>query len=207
MRNFIDRLHKLSVDTYFRCRQNKLAEVAYEVLTAAYCPSTPPREKREENIVKNICNAFSDQKQFYQDVTIYAEKIHGSKSFVKFRNDLSEAKKDHSLVTKEMADMVVIAIATENDKILFEKIAFIQNKKEVTSNSVTWVIDQDQLFLLQNFPNFHGKSGLFYNKNDKDKNYTLHNTYGKLGNYGLFLSPGEMIFANAKLSLSTRICG
>ena len=103
---------------------------------------------------------------------------------------------------KEMADMVVIAIATEKDRILFEKIAFIQNKQEVFQKNKAgvqmgkrkWQIDQDQLFLLQNFPTFRVEGSAF-----PKRGYTLHNVYGKLGNYGLFLSPGEMVFANTKL--------
>lgn len=203
MLNFVKRLCELSTDTGFRYTQNKLAEIVYDTLIASY-------EDGEVKTVEDICDkfkAFNSQKLLPKDVTIYAEKFHGPKSFVNFKNVLSEKKDDKGYLTKEMADMIVIAIATEKDRILFEKIAFIQNKiQDKNSRKNAWDIDQDQLFLLQNFPTFKahkasrglgGKKGLFYTNEDTD--YVLHNTWGKLGNYGLFRSPGEMIFANAKL--------
>jgi len=89
--------------------------------------------------------------------------------------------------------MVIISVATKDREIVYEKTAFIQNKKEDSEN--VWKIDQDQLYLLHNFPTFKGEKGIF-RKNFNDDVVFQH--YSEtLGNYGLFQSPGEMILTNA----------
>ena len=88
---------------------------------------------------------------------------------------------------------VIISIATRESKIVFEKTAFIQNKKEDDNNQ--WKIDLDQLYLLRNFPTFKGNRGIF-RRNFNDE-VVFFNNSKTLGNYGLFQYPGEMIIANA----------
>jgi Fe-S cluster biosynthesis and repair protein YggX len=159
--------------------QNDLAKEIYDSLGKSYSNSAG-----EVKIVTDICNVINGKN--FNQFNMLANKIHGKRSYVEFDN------KDKP-TTKELADMVIISIATRKRKIIFEKIAFIQNKKEKDN---IWNIDHDQLYLLQNFPTLKGKTGLlkgFYGTND----VIFSNQSETLGNYGLLQSPGEMILVNA----------
>lgn len=122
----------------------------------------------------------------FDKLKFYAKKIHGATSYVDFQ-------RQNAPVRKEVGDMVIISVATKNREIIYEKTAFIQNKKEHTKNK--WKIDQDQLFLLHNFPTFKGHQGIF--KKSFSGNVTFLNHSQTLGNYGLFQQPGEMVLLNA----------
>jgi hypothetical protein len=136
-------------------------------------------------MVTKMCDIINGKS--FERLKFYTKKIHGAKSYVEFHNKTRKT-------TKELSDMVIISIATKNGNIIFEKTAFIQNKKESTPNK--WGIDQDQLFLLHNFPTFRGSKGIF--KSHFADDVILKNNSETLGNYGLFQSPGEMILINAK---------
>jgi hypothetical protein len=163
----------------FRRFQNTLSREVYETLGTSYSNSDG-----EVKMVTDMCNTI-DGKTF-EKFKFYSKKIHGTRSFVEFHNQ-------DKPTTKELADMVVISVATKNKEIVYEKTAFIQNKKEDTANN--WKIDQDQLYLLHNFPTFKGKKGIF-KTNYKDEVVFL-NQSETLGNYGLFQQPGEMVLINA----------
>jgi hypothetical protein len=163
----------------FRDFQNTLARKVYETLGTSYSNSDG-----EVKMVTDLCQAL--QGETYGRLKFHAEKIHGSRSFVEFHNQ-------DKPTTKELADMVIISVATRDREIVYEKTAFIQNKKEDTEN--IWKIDQDQLYLLHNFPTFKGEKGIF-RKNFGNK-VIFQNHSETLGNYGLFQSPGEMILVNA----------
>jgi hypothetical protein len=163
----------------FRSFQNSLAQKVYETLGTSYSNSDG-----EVKIVTDLCKAI--QGETYGRLKFYAEKIHGSRSFVEFHNQ-------DKPITKELADMVVISVATKDREIVYEKTAFIQNKKEDTES--VWKIDQDQLYLLHNFPTFKGEKGIFRKNFGNEVIFQNHSE--TLGNYGLFQSPGEMILVNA----------
>jgi hypothetical protein len=166
-------------DRNFLKFQNDLAKEIYDSLGKSYSNSAG-----EVKIVTDICNVINNKS--FKKLHFNANKIHGKRSYVEFDN------KDKP-TTKELADMAIISVATRSREIIFEKIAFVQNKKEKDN---VWDIDQDQLYLLQNFPTLKGKTGLlkgFYGTDNvifSDKSRTL-------GNYGLFQKPGEMILVNA----------
>jgi hypothetical protein len=122
----------------------------------------------------------------FDGLKFYTKKIHGTRSFVEFYNQ-------DKPVTTELADMVIISVATKNKEIIYEKTAFVQNKKEDTL--ANWKIDQDQLYLLHNFPTFKGKKGIF--KHNFSDEVAFLNHSNALGNYGLFQNPGEMILITA----------
>jgi len=163
----------------FRKFQNTLAREVYETLAKSYSNSDG-----EVKMVTDMCDAINGSA--FRGLRFYANKIHGTRSFVEFYNQ-------DKPTTKELADMVVISVATRDHEIVYEKVSFIQNKKEETEN--VWKIDQDQLYLLHNFPTFKGEKGLF-KRNFRDEVVFLNNSE-TLGNYGLFQSPGEMILVNA----------
>jgi hypothetical protein len=71
--------------------------------------------------------------------------------------------------------MLIVSLATENKTIVYERVAFIQNKKRRGSTG-KWTIDQDQLFLLHNFPSFDGVSGIYSGQ----KEVALLNAGGQL---------------------------
>jgi hypothetical protein len=135
-------------------------------------------------MVAEMCNTVNGKS--FDKLKFYSKKIHGSRSYVEFFN------RDKPITT-ELADMVIISIATMNKNIVYEKIAFIQNKK--TNNNGSWDIDENQLYLLHNFPSFKGSKGIF-KKNYKNEIIFLNHSQ-TLGNYGLFMNPGEMIILNA----------
>ena len=163
----------------FRAFQNSLARKVYETLGTSYSNSDG-----EVKIVTDMCNVID--RETFGKFRFYATKIHGSRSFVEFHNQ-------DKPTTKELADMVIISVATKDNEIVYEKTAFIQNKKENAEH--IWKIDQDQLYLLHNFPTFKGDKGIF---KQKFANEVIFQNYSEtLGNYGLFQSPDEMILVNA----------
>jgi len=179
----MDRLLGTFLDYYnqqdFRVFQNAFALKLYGILETSYSNSD-----NEVKIVDDMCEAIKGEK--FKNLKFYAEKIHGSRSYVKFYNQ-------NKSTTTELADMVIISVATKQREIIYEKTAFIQNKKESSKNN--WKIDQDQLYLLHNFPIFKGEKGII--RQNFDDNVVFQNHSETLGNYGLFKSPGEMILVNA----------
>jgi hypothetical protein len=179
----MDNLFRTLSDYYnspdFRKFQNTFAKDVYETLGTSYANSDG-----EVKMVTDMCDKINGQT--YQKLKFHSKKIHGTRSFVEFNNQ-------DKPTTKELADMVIISVATKDKEIIYEKTAFIQNKKEDTESH--WKIDQDQLYLLHNFPTFKGTKGIF-KKNYKDEVVFLNHSQ-TLGNYGLFQSPGEMILLNA----------
>ena len=180
----MDRLYRTFADYYnrrdFRHFQNNLSKETYESLANSYSNS-----HNEVKTVTDMCDTLNGKS--FEKLNFYSRKIHGTRSFVEFFNQ-------DKPVTTEMADMAIICVATKDKNIVFEKITFVQNKKEDTVNN--WKIDQDQLYLLRNFPTITGKKGLF-KKNYKDEIVFLNHSEN-LGTYGLFKSSGEMLLANAK---------
>jgi hypothetical protein len=179
----MDNLIRTFTDYYnrtdFRKFQNTFAREVYETLGTSYSNSD-----EEVKMVTDMCSTI-DGKTF-EKLKFYTKKIHGTRSFVEFHNQ-------DKPTTKELADMVIISVATKDRKIVYEKTAFIQNKKEDTES--VWKIDQDQLYFLHNFPTFKGNKGII--KRNFDDEVVFQNHSETLGNYGLFLNPGEMILVNA----------
>ena len=164
----------------FRLFQNDLSKETYESLANSYSNS-----HNEVKTVTDICKILNGKR--FEKLQFYSKKIHGARSFVEFFNQ-------DKPVTKEMADMAIICVATKDKNIVYEKISFVQNKKEDSNNN--WKIDQDQLYLLRNFPTITGKKGLFKKNYKNEIVFLNHNE--NIGTYGLFKSSGEMILANAK---------
>lgn len=181
----MNNLFRIFADYYnrsdFRKFQNNMACDVYETLGGAYSNTNG-----EVKMVTEMCNTINGRA--FERLRFHSKKIHGSRSFVEFQNQ------DKS-TTKEMADMVIISVATKDRQIIYEKTAFIQNKKE--DKNEVWKIDQDQLYLLHNFPTFKWKKGIF-KRNFSDEVVFLNHS-GTLGNYGLFQEPGEMILLNAEM--------
>lgn len=163
----------------FRKFQNSFAREVYETLGTSYANSFD-----EVKMVTEMCNTINGKS--FEKLNFYTKKIHGARSYVEFQNQ-------DKPTTKELADMVIISVATKNREIVYEKTAFIQNKKEDTTSN--WKIEQDQLYLLHNFPTFKGNKGIF-KRNFRD-DVIFQNQSETLGNYGLFQQPGEMILVNA----------
>lgn len=180
----IYKLYKAFADLYnckeFRKFQNDLSRQVYESLANSYSNSD-----NEVKTVTDMCNTLNG-KQF-QNLKFYSHKIHGTRSYVNFFNQ-------DKPVTTELADMAIICVATKGREVVLEKISFVQNKKSDANNN--WNIDQNQLFLLRNFPTITGKKGFF--KNHYKEEIVFLNKSNNLGTYGLFQSPGEMILVNAK---------
>jgi hypothetical protein len=175
----------------FRQFQNNLALEIYNFLETSYSNSDG-----EIKMVTGMCDTLNGKT--FDKLSFHTKKIHGTTSFVEFYNQ-------NKLTTRELADMVIISVITNDKKIIFEKTAFIQNKKEEKEN--IWKIEQDQLYLLQNFPTFKVDKGIL--KKNFSEEIVFQNHSGTLGNYGLFQSPGEMILINAmtifKLQQSDKI--
>ena len=166
--------------TDFRRWQNTITKEAYSTLEFSNASGDD-----EVKMVTKLCEALNN-KNFGQ-FRLYAHKIHGKRSMVEFLNG------ENSLVTRELADMVILSLITEGDKVVLEKFAFIQNKKEQCKGK--WDIEQSQLYLLHNLPTFDGVSGIFRH----EKNIALSSAQGRLGNYGLFSAPCNIAFVNARI--------
>jgi hypothetical protein len=164
--------------------QNDLAKEIYDSLANSYSSV-----RNEPDMVKNLVDIINgSSNNSFKKLRLFAKFIHGNaNSGVTFLNKTNE-------VTKELADMVIISIATRGQDVIFEKISFVQNKKADKKN-LKWSIDQDQLYLLQNFPTFTDNTGKLSDR--KGVEMIFHNYSETLGTYGLFHSQGEMILINA----------
>lgn len=178
MCSIVDELAKEIGNPRFLLRQNEIATEAKTSLQVS-------RDKGENEVktVTRLCNTLNGKN--INRINLHTKKIHGRASCVMFLNEAN------SVAKRELSDMVVLSLITEKGCVLYARIAFIQNKME--DKSKEWNIEQDQLYLLTNFPTFDGVSGIFGKKTD----IALPNPCGQLGNYGLFCAPCEMIFANA----------
>ena len=175
-KNLYDTLAYYNNSLAFREWQNELAQKLYAVLQNNL-------RANEVTTVTELCNALNNER--YGGISITTNKIHGKKSYVDF--DYKGAMKK-----KELADMVIISLITNNRELLFSKVALVQNKKWNTP--MTWDIDQEQLYLLMNFPTFSGLSSKIGTVQDN----VFLNHSGTLGNYGLFSDDGELVLATAK---------
>ena len=183
-RIFIEYLKLLS-DINFRKFQNYLSQKIYNTLVEGYT-----KGYGEIKLVKNLVKAINNSK--FHKFKFYGHKIHGPISYVdfKYRNEPT---------TKELADMVIISIASHRKKRILQKITFIQNK---LSKDKEWDIDEEQLFLLKNFPILLGNKGIL--KSFSDKDVIFFNYSSCLGSFGLFMEPGDMIFLSAPLLLELK---
>ncbi|MDR0867362.1 MAG: hypothetical protein LBP75_02665 [Planctomycetota bacterium] len=166
------------VSDEFRAWQNEFACEIYAVLTQ----NLPNAEVRT---VTDLCTAMSNKR--YLGLRIDSLKTHGRTSVVEFEHNGNQRR--------ELGDMVIFSLVTYNRQIVFLKTAFIQNKKadKRTTASDIWNIDQEQLFLLKNFPTFTGVSGIF-----REQTLSMLNHSNTLGNFGLFTSTGDMTFLTAQ---------
>jgi len=149
---------------------------------------------REPEIVKavneviNSIDNFESPGRFFNIITS-SIFIHGNISFVNFKYYGTET-------TRELGDIIFIISIVYNEQKYFEKMTITQIKK---SPSIFWKFNnnsaREQLYLLSRFPPFRGTKGsIVPQRND----YKLPNYSGCLGSYGLFYSPGDMVFSSAK---------
>ncbi|MCD4784567.1 MAG: hypothetical protein K8T10_12160 [Candidatus Eremiobacteraeota bacterium] len=181
MERLIREFNKLIVNIDFKRFQNEFSLSIYDALGQGYSKS-----ENEVSLVTRLVDTIKNSAQ-YRNLSFHSKKIHGSRSYVEFNF------RDKP-VTKELADMLVISVATYKRKRIVQKITFIQNKVD---SKRSWKIDEEQLFLLKNFPSFSGKKGIFRQFGQKDIVFLNHSKC--LGSYGLFMEPGEMIFLSAPL--------
>ncbi len=164
----------------FKKFQNELSQRMYDTLAQGYTSS-----ENEVSIVNRLVETINNSK--FNKFRFYAQKIHGARSFVEFNY------RDKP-TTKEIADMVVISIASYKRERILQKVTFIQNKLD---HNKKWMIDDEQLFLLKNFPKFSGNRGIFKSFSNEDIVFINHSKC--LGSFGLFMNPGEMVFLSAPL--------
>lgn len=152
----------------------------YDCLSSGYA-----EHDNEVSLVTKMSENINKTK--YKDIAFYSKKIHGSRSYVEFNY------RDKP-TTKELADMIIISSISNGKNRIFQKTAFIQNKKDI---NYSWQIDPEQLFLLKNFPKIIGKKGIF--KKSPNNDIIFQNYSKTLGNYGLFMNPGEMFLVAASI--------
>lgn len=172
----LQRLIDLSQDLGFSAFQNDLAVSLYDQLGQGYNSA-----EGEVALVTRMAKTANGTS--YGPLTIHADKIHGKRSYVEFKH------RDKP-VTKELGDLALIGIITNGTERLFSRITIVQNKK---ATKASWSVDEEQLFLLKNFPSFSGNKGLF----PYPGQIQFRNQSNCLGSYGLFHEPGEMIFLSA----------
>lgn len=180
MEQFLREYVKLLNDINFRKFQNELSQKMYDVLARGYTTND-----NEISLVGKLVDTINNSE--FNKFRFYGHKIHGARSYVEFNY------RDKP-VTKEIADMVIISIASYKRKRVMQKITFVQTKVDKNQR---WEIDDEQLFLLKNFPKFSGKKGIF--KLFLDEEIVFLNHSKCLGSFGLFMNPGEMIFLSAPL--------
>jgi hypothetical protein len=178
--NFLRGYLRLMDNLNFRNFQNDLSQKVYDTLAQGY-----NTHSNEVALVGRMVEAIN--KENYSMLKFYADKIHGPRSYVEFNY------RDKP-TTKEIADMVILSVASYKRERVYQKITFIQNKVD---SGKKWSIDDEQLFLLKNFPKFSGNKGIFKSFSNKEMVFLNHSRC--LGSFGLFMNPGEMIFMSAPL--------
>lgn len=125
------------------------------------------------------------------DIDIEAKFIHGNMFRAEF---IHNSKK----IIRELGDMIFINKLLFNNRKYFERYTITQFKKAKKKNKIitSWEIEPEQLYLLNNFPEFK-----FYNKNIATKSYYLPNCSKCQGSYGLLPknNADEFIFIAAPL--------
>jgi hypothetical protein len=157
--------------------RNELSRGVYEALGRGYAGSD-----NEVGLVTKMVEATNGKT--YRNMKIVSEKIHGAKSYVQFAYKGSP-------VTKELGDMLVISVVSRGRERLLQKLCIIQNK--VLRKGVT-KIDEEQLFLLKNFPPFSASQGIYAGASD----VMMFNRSKCLGAYLFFDWPGEASYLTAK---------
>jgi len=178
MRDLIRAVTQLAADHEFTAFQNDLVRHAYQALGQGYSSN-----ENEVQLVTGLVKSLRGNS--HGPLSVFADKIHGTASWVEF--DYMDKP-----TTKELGDMAVITTVTRQRERLFQRLCVIQNKKRGPTG---WAVDQEQLYLLKNFPPFAGNKGIFKNCRD----VAFRNESGCLGAYGLLHARGEMVFASGPL--------
>jgi hypothetical protein len=178
MRRVFEKLRQLTSEPDFFTFQHQLARDIYEALGQGYASNDG-----EVDLVKKLIDAVNEKG--FKGLRLHAEIIHGSRSYVEF-NYMDKP------VTKELGDMFIISLVTAGRQRVFQRLCIVQNKK---SQGDKWAIDQEQLYLLKNFPAFTGNKGIFRGSRD----LIFRNNSGCLGAFGFFNQPGELLLASAPL--------
>ncbi len=139
-------------------------------------------KKKEPELVKEIIAQIKQSPATYGPVTLNAEFIHGNRYQVVF--DGMRWK-----TSVELGDLLIISSINKANIPQFRRISFCQAKK----NKRFWSIDQEQLFLLSNFPHFQ-----FKNKLISQGTFHLRNDSACLGSHALF-NEDNMLFISSKL--------
>lgn len=176
MIELIRKYHTLLADPGFSRFQHARITEVYDQLGQGYRES-----EGEVALVTRVADTLKDKS--YHGLRIHCEKIHGSKSYVSFNY------RDKP-TTKELGDMILVSVVSNGRQRLLQKLCVVQNKMLRNGKAQ---IDEEQLFLLKNFPLFSGSQGLFRGAQD----VMFRNTQMCLGAYGFFESPGELIHVNA----------
>jgi len=171
-------------DDDFRRFQCDVAGAMYDELARGYMAN-----EDEVSLVGRMVRASNGQ-SFRENIRLYADKIHGKRSFVTFPCQDRRP-------TKELGDLAVISIASRGGERLVQRVCIIQNKKR---SGKSWSLDLEQLFLLKNFPPMSGNEGLLAGQTD----LIFRNHSQCLGAYGLLEDPGEMLFLSAPLLAELR---
>lgn len=178
MKNLFRAIAALSNDDGFTNFQHHVVHAFYDTLGQGY-----KAKEDEVGLVKRLVEA-ADGKG-YGPIRLHGSMLHGTRSYVDF-NYLNQP------VTRELGDMAIIELVTAGSERIFQKLCIVQNKK---TESGSWGLDPEQLFLLKNFPPFSGTKGMFRGRRD----LVFRNTSGCLGAYGLLAAPGEMLFSAASM--------
>ena len=177
MHKLIENHISLLQDPNFLRFRNELSRDVYEALGRGYAGSD-----NEVGLVTKMVEAINGKR--YKNINIVSQKIHGAKSYVQFGYRGSP-------VVKELGDMLVISVVSKGRKRLLQKLCIIQNK--VLRKGIT-KIDEEQIFLLKNFPPFSATQGIYVGQSD----VMMFNHSKCLGAYMFFDWPGEASYLTAK---------
>jgi len=112
--NFLRGYLRLMDNLDFRSFQNELSQKVYDTLAQGY-----NIHANEVALVGRLVEAIN--KADYNMLRFYADKIHGPKSYVEFNF------RDKPTM-KEIADMVIMSVASYKRERVYQKITFIQTK-------------------------------------------------------------------------------
>lgn len=177
MRRVHSYIARLARDLRFRRFQNELATLIYESANQNYS-----RSDDEAMLVANLASCMNGKS--CGGVTVAATSLSGTPCKVRFRYRNRPAE-------KALGNMLFVSIVTEGSKRLFQRVCFVHAQK---AKDHAWHVDDEQLFLLKNFPPFSGPPSVF-----ETDEVTCWNRSGVLGAFALWDEPADMIFVSAPL--------
>lgn len=179
MFNFIRNLIADLKSERHRRIENRIAQSIYAGVATEYA-----RDADHMMLTAKLASALNNYNLGH--TTFYGKRIPGKSPVIDFKADGVE------VLRYPLAKAIIISLATSKGKVVYEKVALLDAKKEWRSEM--WDFDESFQFFYMNFPSFSDASGIF----EKRKEVAFPNHGRQLGYFGLFSQAGSFAIMDAE---------